>query len=125
MRYCLWIAIAFLTGCASTPSHPLKDVRVGMDKDQVLAAAGSPKRTFREHAQDNWIYSYFQNNQQLTQILTFDDGKVIRISAPKSHWEKDLENSSSMEEFEKKAKEHGKKGKFKSIDGGPSDPNQP
>ena len=129
MRFWLGLFVLLLTGCATPVHQAIEDVRAGMDKDQVLNLAGNPKRTFREKNQDHWVYIYFTEDQQYMRIIVFDDGKVIRITRPvaKQNWERDLEGASSMEEFEKKAKEHQKKGSrnFKSIDGGPADPSKP
>lgn len=118
------IPFLLLAGCATNVPRALDAVRPGMDKDKVLESAGNPKRTFREASQDHWIYTYFQNDREWRRDITFEDGKVLRITRPlaKEDWVKELEKSNSMEEFEHKTHEHQKKaGQFKSIDGQPDD----
>lgn len=108
-NWLMGIAVVFLSACASTPMEKvLADVKVGMDKDHVLHVAGNPKRTFREHSQDHWIYVYFHNDQEMNRIVSFEDGKVTKLSAAraKTNWEKELEGS-------QKSSDAG----FKSIDG--------
>ena len=120
--------LLFLTSCAGNQPRALDEVRTGMDKDRVLDVVGNPKRTFRESMRDHWIYVYFQNKQEWRREIVFEDGKVSRIGRPlaKQDWLKDLENSDSMEEYEKKARDHQKKaGNFKSVDGQPDEPQAP
>ncbi len=112
-RFSTALLVIFLSACASaslTTSH----VREGMDKDQVLELAGSPKRTYRTNSQDHWIYVSFKNNDEYTQDLTFEEGKLVRVGRPmnKLNWDKELE---------KMRHEDG----FKTIDGGPSDIHKP
>lgn len=117
----IWIVLLLtLSGCASTVPRALDDVRPGMDKDRVLETAGNPKRTFREAMQDHWIYTYFEKDQEWRRIVIFEDGKVVKITRAvgKDDWVKDLERSTSMEEFEHKARAFQKRAQnFKSIDG--------
>jgi hypothetical protein len=126
MRILVWLGFFMLVACASnTVSTALEKVRVGMDKDKVLDAAGNPKRTFRESMQDHWIYTYFKDDHEYRRDVVFEDGKVVKITRPvaREDWMKDLEKSGSMEEFEHKAREHQKKaGNFKSIDGQADEP---
>lgn len=109
-----------LCGCATSVPRALDDVRPGMDKDRVLETAGNPKRTFREAMQDKWIYTYFEKDQEWRRVVVFEEGKVLRVTRPvgKEDWVKDLERSSSMEEYEHKARALQKRAEnFKSIDG--------
>jgi outer membrane protein assembly factor BamE (lipoprotein component of BamABCDE complex) len=117
----LTLALLFLSlcACASMVSLPksLDNVRAGMDKDQVLGTAGNPKRTFRSNSQDHWIYVFFKNHEEFSREITFEDGKVVRVTKAlaKQDWGKELEGLSESKTT----------GGFKTIDGGPEDVNQP
>lgn len=125
MKKTLLLAVmAALVGCVS-PDRPLDDVRVSMDKDQVLRTAGNPKYTYRSENQDHWVYFYESGDRMFSKTLTFEAGRVVQVGRPqtkdKDAATKDLEDSSSMEEFERKARalQKAKTGtKFKNMDGG-------
>jgi outer membrane protein assembly factor BamE (lipoprotein component of BamABCDE complex) len=72
----------------------LQHVQPGMSKTEVLEAAGNPKRTYREHGQDHWIYVYFAGNRELSREVVFEAGKVEKVSRPrtKTNWAKELED---------------------------------
>ncbi len=113
MSRIVWVLFLALTACATaTVEQSLERVNAGMDKDEVLRTAGSPRRTFREHGQDHWIYVYFKGDVEMNRIVVFEDGKVAKLGRPrtKAVWEKELEAA-------KKDPDSG----FKSIDGGKDD----
>lgn len=92
-----------------------------MDKDQVLRTAGNPKYTYRSEDQDHWVYVFESNGRLFTKTVTFEHGKVTAVgrTSGKDDSNKELENASSMEEFEQKARAMQKskgKGKFKNVD---------
>lgn len=64
-----------------------------MDKAQVLETAGDPKRTYREHSEDHWIYVYFEGEKEFSREVVFEGGKVERVTKgrPKTNWDKELE----------------------------------
>ncbi len=112
-----------LAGCASFP-ETMDRIKAGMDKGEVLEILGNPKRTFRENGLDYWTYLYFENNQEWRRDVVFEGGKVIRVTRPtptaKSGWQRDLENSTTIEEYEAKARAINRKSeRFKPI--GPAD----
>lgn len=123
----LWPFFLLLAGCATSTLGPALDsVSPGMDKDKVLEIAGNPARTFRESMHDHWIYTYFQKDHKYLRDVIFEDGKVVKITQPtaKEKWDKELERTSSMEEYEQKAREQQKRaGNFKSLDGEADAPN--
>ncbi len=123
----VWVICATLliAGC-TTFSQSMDRIRAGMDKDEVLSRLGSPKRTFRENGLDNWIYLYFQGDQEFRRDVVFESGKVIRVTratlSRKSSFHLELENSNSVEEFEAAVRAQQKKSEgFKYIDGGPNE----
>ena len=111
-----------VAGCTSM-SESFKQIHAGMDKGEVLQILDNPKFTFREDSQDHWAYFYHSNGQEWRRDVIFENGKVIRVTRPtaKEKWQKDIESSSSIEEYEHIAREHQKRSSnFKSI-GGDSD----
>lgn len=106
----LWLSFAFLTACASmSVEKSLESVSAGMDKAQVLEKAGNPKRTFRENSQDHWIYIFFRGGEEMSRMVVFDEGRVVRVTKArgKTNWDKEVEAA-------RKTSNDG----FKSIDGG-------
>lgn len=127
MRSSLLIAImSFLTACASRPLNP-DGVKPGMDKDQVLELAGNPKRTYRTSGQDNWVYVYYQGNEETQRHVAFEDGRVVAITRPaaKQALTRELEAAGKIESFENKAQAKPHNEGFKAIDGGPDDVDKP
>ena len=125
----LWTlcAILVVVGCSSISTN-LKQVRAGMDKSEVLQIVGNPKFTFRENSQDHWAYFYSSGSQEWRRDVVFENGKVIRVTKPagKEKWQKDIESSKTMEEYESIAREHQKKSsKFRPIDGLPPEEDTP
>ena len=95
---CKHLTVIFLTvliaACSSTSKDFSAEVREGMDKDEVLKIAGSPKRTFRSNSQDHWIYVFFKKEDEYSRQVSFEDGKVVKVSRPsqKHNWGQELEN---------------------------------
>lgn len=125
MRIKLWtlaLVTALAAGC-TTLQDSLKQVRAGMDKGEVLQILGNPKFTFRENSQDHWAYFYEQGGQEWRRDVVFENGRVIRVTKPltKEKWQKELEGSNNIEEFEAIARERARKSsKFQDI-GRPDD----
>jgi len=104
-------AMLLLAACSSLPVQTaLERVQVGMSKPEVLEVAGSPKRTYREHSQDHWIYVYFENDREIHRVVVFEAGKVAKVHRPRAKvsWDKEIEGLGSPRS------DSG----FKSIDGG-------
>lgn len=116
--FAIFFISTFLVGCASDGGRRTDGVRVNMDKAQVLETAGAPKYTYREDNQDNWVYSWVNGDREWAKVITFDSGRVVKISrpVPKDSASKELQNTKSMEEYERKARELQKRQqKFKDI----------
>ena len=114
IRFVLPVLIA-TWGCSSLPPNRVEQVREGMDKAQVLEQAGSPKRTFRTNSQDHWVYVFFRKDEEFSQQISFEDGKVVQIAraTAKQNWGREIENMKNPDAG------------FKAIDGGPDDVNKP
>ncbi|NJM09589.1 MAG: hypothetical protein HC883_01425 [Bdellovibrionaceae bacterium] len=104
-------ACALLTACSSLPVKTALDrVQPGMLKFEVLETAGNPKRTYREHGQDHWIYVFFENDRELSREVVFESGKVESVTRAraKANWANELDGVSSSNADDG----------FKNIDGG-------
>lgn len=85
-----------LAACSSLPlQQSLDRVQTGMDKAAVLDSAGNPKRTYREHGEDHWIYVYFEGDREMNRTVIFEGGKVQRVTKPraKANWDKEIEGA--------------------------------
>lgn len=102
------LALILTLGACASMSESFKQIHVGMDKGEVLQILDNPKFTFRENSQDHWAYFYHSNGQDWRRDIIFENGKVIRVTRPatKEKWQKEIENSSSIEEYEHIAREH-------------------
>ena len=56
------------------PKNQFEQVRVGMDKDQVLAIMESPQRTQRWHGQDRWTYIFHDGTNWVQKEVHFSEG---------------------------------------------------
>lgn len=111
MRKLLTALFVFgLVGCATSLPRALDDIQTGMDKDRVLDLAGNPSHTYRADQADHWVYTYFVDDHEMKREVVFSEGKVVKISRPLSRdeWTKELEQTSTMEEYEQKVREHQK-----------------
>jgi outer membrane protein assembly factor BamE (lipoprotein component of BamABCDE complex) len=119
------VGLCLVIGCSS-PRVAMEGVRLNMDKTQVLDAAGNPHYTYRSDDQDHWVYLFVTDDREWTRTVTFDKGKVLKIgkAQTKDAAMKELENTSTLEEFEAKGRAMQKAKvppKFKAIDGGKDD----
>ena len=100
------VMIAFaLIGCQS-PSHTyFEGVRVGMDKSDVLEAAGSPTRTRRSHGLDKWEYEYrYHPEGPQVREVQFENGKATYVGSkvePKTNAEERDRLNAKREEDDK------------------------
>jgi hypothetical protein len=117
--------LLMLTGCASGPGR-WDEIRLGMDKAQILELAGNPKRTFRDSGTDVWEYEFIDEGRQIQRQIVFSSGKVSRMTAPRPRGLGPA-SADSMEQFERRGRSEQRQRQrgFKSIDGGPADPSQP
>lgn len=101
----LLFCFSFLVGCASNPSRQFEQVRVGMEKNDVLALMDSPQRTQRWHGLDRWTYIYYDNDTRIEKEVHFADGKakyVGEVFKPEiSAEEQDARNEAANKEVEK------------------------
>lgn len=72
----------FLVSCASALYKEFEQLKVGMDKSQVVEVVGSPSRTDYRMNKHIWTYRFFDNGQPFTKELHFDKDKLVYIGDP-------------------------------------------
>jgi outer membrane protein assembly factor BamE (lipoprotein component of BamABCDE complex) len=101
----LFIGFVFSTAGCSTPAHMAFDtIQVGQSKSDVVEIMGSPQKTIRVKDQDQWVFVFFQGDEQIVKGVSFENGRVIAIEQFRSETplERELKNVSSMREYEDK-----------------------
>ncbi len=77
------LAITLLSAACSTPQHSFEsDLKVGMDKAEVLELVGGPQLTKRRNSEDVWQYVFYNGEQKTTKELHFKNNKVIYKGEP-------------------------------------------
>lgn len=94
--------ILFLPGCISNSfDADLKQVQIGDDKSRVLELLGNPRRTTRIKTVDHWIYTFPKNGIDQTEVVQFENGKVIKVADKTSNVNLTPENAETYEDYEK------------------------
>lgn len=83
-KFAQWFLFFGAISCASTAPQRLSQVKVGMDKAEVLDVAGNPKRVKRQTGGDLWTYLYYVNEQPFEKGIRFEAGQVVEISVEQS-----------------------------------------
>jgi hypothetical protein len=72
-----------LCSCVTPQYKRFVDVKVGMEKDQVLeAAGGGPTRTNRVDSEDRWTYVMPKDGDFITKEVRFREGKSTFVGDP-------------------------------------------
>lgn len=76
--------VLFLAACASSPLSEIDKIREGMNKQEVLAKAGSPDRTRFKNEKDEWSYIIRDRNNHatITREIHFFNGHVVYVGGP-------------------------------------------
>ena len=70
---------SLLAACAyHIPSH-FEQVKVGMEKNDVLSLMESPQRTQRWRGMDRWTYIYYDQEQRVEKEVHFSQGKATYV----------------------------------------------
>lgn len=59
-----------------------EDVKLGMDKDQVLEAIGGPRAVTRFHGKDRWFIAFYHDNIRYEKEVHFTEGKATYVGEP-------------------------------------------
>ncbi len=102
--FLLYISAIFLFGCATNQRRQFEQVKIGMEKNDVLMLMDSPQRTQRWQGKDRWTYVFYDENTRLEKEVHFLEGKadyVGEVFKPEvSAAEQDARNEASNQEVE-------------------------
>jgi outer membrane protein assembly factor BamE len=80
MRFLFLFFLIALTGCQSNPvRHFDNNVKVGMEKFQVLEVMGTPWATTRLHGKDRWIYVIYDDGIRKEREVHFENGNAVFV----------------------------------------------
>lgn len=69
-------SVLLLAGCATNPKDQFDQLKVGMEKNDVLMIMDSPQRTQRWHGMDRWTYIFYDKDQRIEKEVHFQEGKA-------------------------------------------------
>jgi outer membrane protein assembly factor BamE len=115
-KWILLLFCGFFLGCASNPKQQFDQVKVGMEKNDVLLLMDSPQRTQRWQGKDRWTYIFYEKDLRFEKEVHFQEGVanyVGDIYHPEiSADEQDLRNATAnkeLEDFEKSRQAEARK----------------
>lgn len=74
------MSIGFLSiGCQSSPLKDFSELKVGMEKGEVLDILGNPNHSGRFHGKDRWTYVFYDNKIRYKKEVHFDQGHVVYL----------------------------------------------
>lgn len=92
-----------ITACQTMPSREFTELKLGMDKDQVLATMGSPNRADRREGIDRWAYVFYDKGLRQDKEVQFIDGIATYIGdrfepTPEKSWQAEEKRKGELEE---------------------------
>ncbi|GIL18095.1 MAG: hypothetical protein BroJett040_18460 [Oligoflexia bacterium] len=75
-------SLFFVVGCQTTPLAQYKQVRVGMEKFEVLELMGSPQRNIRASGVDKWTYIFYDQSHRYQREVHFKNDRAIYVGEP-------------------------------------------
>jgi hypothetical protein len=75
----IWLT---LSACVTPAKKDFDKIQPGMYKFDVVDIMGVPDATYRRDGNDRWIFRYFENNQNMTKEVHFNESKVIYSGDP-------------------------------------------
>ena len=69
--------LAFLVGCATNMKQEFEDLKMGMDKTDVLDSMGSPAQSEIHNGVEYWKYVFYHKKKKMTKEVQFRDGLLI------------------------------------------------
>ncbi len=67
------------SACQTSMLKQFNKVKLGMEKDDVLDAMGSPSRTQRFHGKDRWTYVFYEDRVRFEKEVQFFEGNAIYV----------------------------------------------
>ncbi len=106
----LFLFATVLFGCA-TPYHAEQsNIKLGMDKSQVLNLMDNPKYTYRNDSRDHWVYRFHKNEVEQELELVFSYGELTQKKGPISRPRllRQAEAAQNYSEYENKVRQFQK-----------------
>lgn len=66
-------------GCATNMKDQFDQVKVGMEKNDVLGLMDSPQRTQRWKGMDRWTYIFYDKDMRIEKEVHFAEGKAAYV----------------------------------------------
>lgn len=77
---CVAMLLLYIISCQTSPVKTFdEDVKIGMDKNQILHIMGTPNTSGRFHGKDRWIYVVYDNDVRYRKEVHFDDGHAVYV----------------------------------------------
>ncbi len=101
----LFLFLFLTSACTTDPATQFSQIKIGMEKDQVIGLMESPQRTLRWKGKDRWTYIFYKDQIRNEKEVEFLEGFVTYVGDIQkpiiSAEEKDLRNHQSNAELEK------------------------
>ncbi len=78
----LLVVAQLCVSCVTLKSKRVESLRIGMLKDEVLEAAGSPTTFARHQGRDRWIYRVVKGSDINSTEVQFVGGKAVYVGPP-------------------------------------------
>lgn len=103
-----------LSACQTNMLKEYNKLHIGMEKDDVLEAMGSPQRTQRFHGKDRWTYIFYTDRVRYEKEVQFFEGNAIyvgdkwepEVTAAQTDAKNEAENKAVEEETVRKYQEN-------------------
>lgn len=69
-----FLSMLLFLGCTTDMKKQFQQVKVGMEKNDVLGLMDSPQRTQRWHGMDRWTYIYYSDDMREEKEVHFQNG---------------------------------------------------
>lgn len=114
------LLLFLFTACATPPHKAIEELKIGMNKDDVIHKIGSPLHSTVKLGIDEWTYSYYIENKQHKKLLRFEKGLLIELRNIRQKILEKSDTSKSLDEYEKQItiqrKKSIKNNDFKNLD---------
>lgn len=78
----IFIVLAGLTGCQTNMKKAFEEIKLGMDKDQVLEIIGGPRAVTRFHGKDRWFIMFYDEGLRHEREIHFLNGIADYVGNP-------------------------------------------
>ncbi len=78
----VFVSTILCFSCVTPRDKQVASIHVGMLKDQVIDAAGSPTTFNRYQGKDRWVYRVVKDSDITTTEILFQNGKTVYVGPP-------------------------------------------